>query len=111
MPDLETKTNGNGQTLYEGPGMDWWSAGDFCAAHGKALVSYTTLSQAPYNCSGSTSARRCDFAVFRNMGLLDAYWTGEDYGNSCNAWYVDVYDGTSEHIFGRDDNYYQALCE
>ena len=98
-PNDTTKT----KTFLVGPQVSWWAAENWCKAHHKSLVSYSTVNSL-FDCEKDNES--CTWNKFTtdsywsNGTLSDYYWTAESY-DSCDAWIVsvdDVYFGSTGRL-------------
>ena len=97
----------------KGPETDWWSAYSWCIGNGMDLVTGTIAGKA---LNSYYSTEDCDGSLRPYFGQDIYFWTGHDYGDSCNAWFVvavsegDCVGGDYVGGNGRETNRY-ALCE
>ena len=120
-----------GYTVFAGY-TNWFSAVNFCKAHGQSLVSLADLGitggyHDDASCSGSECMGTVDWADLRNKigDTLDFYWTADavsrdadwnfkagSNNNSCTAFNVNLSSGAVNHYTRSSDfSSYYALCE
>ena len=99
--------------------MTWWAAENWCKAHHKSLVSYSTLNSL-FDCDNDEANYydnpSCTWSKFNTSsnwsnGAPSAnYWTAESVAyNSCIAWVV--YVGGNAFGDGSRKNNFSVLCE
>ena len=105
----------NGRAFYVGPTMNWWSAQNFCQAHGKKLVSLGSLGLATdYSYDNTGENKGPLYTAFTTAGAeTGSFWTSNSY--SSNVVYRLTITSTNEKVStllsGRTSNVFHALCE
>jgi len=97
------------KTYVKGPQTDWWSAYSWCKGNNMNLVTGTIAGKALNSLYSSEDG---DGPLYTYFGQDIYFWTGHDYGNSCNAWYVGAYSFLENvYNYGRNTDGAYALCE
>lgn len=89
--------------------MSRWAAENWCKAHHKSLVSYSTVKSLSDCNSRSSFSKFTDSSYWSNGTLPDSYWTAEPY-DSCTGWGLNVV-GADFSKFTRYNGRCHALCE
>ena len=103
------------QTFLKGPAVSWWAAENWCKAHHKNLVSYSTLNSL-FDCNKTTYSctwnKLTTSSYWNNGAIVDYYWTAESY-DSRSAWAVLINSYGNQFYYNerRFDWSYSALCE
>ena len=116
MPlDNGTEATYNGKTfLYASTDMSWWSARNWCLAHGKRLASLSDLGITGGYEEGFCSESECTGADWDALKVAFGYddyyyWTNNSY-DSCYAFPINAHDQFVSGTERYKDQYFLALC-
>ena len=109
----------DGTTYYiSKSGISWWNAISACEALGKDMVNHkifiqTCNSEEDLGCSSTyTKLNSLGEALNNALNLYgDFEVLSNEMASSCVPYFTDLYDGSSDAYYGRNTDYFHAICK